>query len=94
MTRRQFFVDAPPAPKPISAARWLPVARKRGMWIDFENNNVTVGAGTPYYFSEFWGDCFSDKDVGALVLRVAKVFDGAKAAAVQPAAPGDMGAPI
>ncbi len=83
MSRRPLFPGAPPAPKPITTARWLPLAKKHGMWIDFENRNVTVGAGTKHYFSEFWGDCFPEQDVGALVLRAAKMIVDAKT----PAAP-------
>jgi hypothetical protein len=79
MMRSLFFIDENPAPKPIATARWLPVAKTYRMWIDFENQNVTVGAGTVHYVSEFWGDAFSERDVGALVLRVANMIDASKA---------------
>ena len=77
MKQKPFFIDARPAPTPVRTSTWLPLAKKHGMWIDFENNCVSV---TKHAINEFWGDSFDEQDVGAAVIKVAKVIEGASAA--------------
>lgn len=59
-----------PTPKPISAARWVPLAKKHGMIIDFETKSV----GT-LTITEFFGSDWCSPDVGACVVKVAGVID-------------------
>lgn len=59
-----------PAPKPISAARWVPLAKKHGMSIDFTSKCVGVIGIT-----EFWGDPCFEPDVGACVVKVAEMIN-------------------
>lgn len=59
-----------PKPKPVSASKWVPLAQKHGMCIDFENRCVSHVHGV----YEFWGDCFAEQDVGACVVKVAKMI--------------------
>jgi len=59
-----------PAPKPIGAARWVPLAKKHGMIIDFETKSV----GT-LTITEFFGSDWCSPDVGACVVKVAGMID-------------------
>lgn len=61
-----------PKPKPVSASRWVPLAQKHGMWIDFANRCVDH---VPTQANVFWGDAFDAQDVGAAVVAVAKMVD-------------------
>lgn len=59
-----------PDPKPISAARWVPLAEKHGLNIDWETKCVgNIG------ITEFWGSSWCEPDVGACVVKVAKMID-------------------
>lgn len=64
-----------PVPKPISATRWLPLAKKHGMIIDFETKTVATITVT-----EFFGADWCSPDVGACVVKVAEMIDSADAA--------------
>lgn len=62
-----------PTPKAISARRWVPLAKKHGMNIDFETKCVgTIG------ITEFWGGYYFEPDVGACVVKVAEMIDAGK----------------
>ena len=68
------YIFAPkPTPKPISPARWLPLAKKHGMDIDFETKCVGIVGIT-----EFWGSDWCSPDVGACVVKVAAMIDAGK----------------
>lgn len=63
------FVDAPqPAPVPVKASRWVPLAQQHGMSVDFGVKCVSVVGGDVI---EFWGESFAEQDVCAAVLKVA-----------------------
>lgn len=64
-----------PAPKPIGAARWVPLAKKHGMIIDFETKSV----GT-LTITEFFGSDWCAPDVGTCVVKVAEMIDSASGA--------------
>lgn len=58
-----------PVPKPISAVRWVPLAKKHGMMIDFETKCVGVIG-----IYEFFGSDWCAPDVGACVIKVAEII--------------------
>ncbi|MDX8121607.1 hypothetical protein SKZ59_07490 [Janthinobacterium sp. GMG2] len=59
-----------PLPKPISAARWVPLAKKHGLNIEWETKCVgNIG------ITEFWGGPCFEPDVGACVVKVAKMIE-------------------
>lgn len=59
-----------PAPKPISAARWVPLAKKHGLDIDFKTKCVSHESAV-----EFWGEDWCSPDVGACVVKVVALVD-------------------
>ena len=65
-----------PKPKPVSASKWVPLAHKHGMWIDFQNKCVTHVEGK---INEYWDDTFEAQDVGACVVIVAKMLSAGEA---------------
>jgi len=72
MSRLPDIFAPKPVPKPISAARWLPLAKKHGLVIDFETK--CVGTLT---ITEFFGSDWCAPDVGACVIKVAEMIDAA-----------------
>lgn len=72
MSRFPDIFAAKPAPKPISAARWVPLAKKHGLIIDFETK--TVGNLS---ITEFYGADWCAPDVGACVIKVAEMINSA-----------------
>nr|WP_314606530.1 hypothetical protein [uncultured Janthinobacterium sp.] len=59
-----------PAPKPISAARWVPLAKKHGLDIDFKSKCASHELAI-----EFWGEDWCSPDVGACVVKVAGIIE-------------------
>ena len=63
------FVDVPqPAPAPVKASRWVPLAQQHDMSVDFGVKCVSVVGADVIVF---WGESFAEQDVGAAVLKVA-----------------------
>lgn len=68
------FVDERrPTPVPIKASRWVPLADKYGMSVDFGVKCASVVGADVIVF---WGESFAEQDVGAAVLKVAASMKG------------------
>ena len=76
MSRFPHLFAPKPVPKPISAARWVPLAEKHELYIDFSNKCVGVIGIT-----EFWGAPCFDPDVGACVIKVVEMINSRSRAA-------------
>lgn len=76
MSRFPDIFAAKPVPKPISAARWVPLAAKHGMDVDFKSKCVFHEVEVA-----FWGEDWCEPDVGACVVKVAAAIDAASKAA-------------
>lgn len=59
------FVPEPP-PKPVSAAKWVPLAAKHKMSICFDTKCVSTLTSDTI----FWGESWCEPDVGAAVLKL------------------------
>lgn len=67
------FIPDPP-PKPVSASKWVPLAAKHEMVIDW----CTKCVSTLKSDTVFWGADWCEPDVGAAVVKLAAMLTAAK----------------